>query len=138
MAAVVEYHTTQFGKTNQDRLNYRTNEYVSFIGHTDAIEADIIVFPESTLTNTSLAQFIPDPNDHVVPCNNATYGNNPIQAISCAARDHRKYVVVNMVMKRICSEEQALTPDHRPCSPDNINLYNTNVVFDRSGAIISM
>lgn len=111
---------------------------MQYIGHAEATEADIIVFPESTLTSSSMPQFIPDPIDRVVACDNATYANNPIQAISCAARQYRKYVVINLTMKRVCSEEQAVTPDERTCGPDDLNRYNTNVVFDRTGAIISM
>ena len=62
-----------------------------------------------------------------------------IQSLSCAAKTSSIYVVVNLYMKRNCTREKmANENDTRPCSRNNWNLYNTNVVFDRSGQVISV
>lgn len=97
---------------------------MAFIKSEAAADVDIMVFPEVALNGQSTAQFVPDPSDQVVPCLDASYGNNPIQAISCAARNRTMYVVINMTSKRL--------------SQGDVLLYNTNVVFDRAGKVISM
>lgn len=123
IAAVVEYAADQENNTPQQRLNLRVIEYVNFITHADAVSADIIVFPESTLTDIQLPQTVPDAAERVVPCANSAYNSNAVQSISCAARDSRKYVVINLIGRR---------------SIDNAaDLYNMNVVFDRNGEVIS-
>lgn len=117
----------------------RTTDYANYIKHADAAAADIIVFPEMTLTDRVQAQLIPDASTKTVPCEMAEYSENPIQELSCAARDAAKYVVINIVMKRNCTaEKEENVEDTRECPESNINLYNTNVVFDRSGAVISV
>lgn len=80
---------------------------------------------------------MPRPNERIIPCGNVTYDIN-LQGISCAVQRVRKYVVVNLVMRRNCSEEATENEDDRPCSGDGWNLYNTNVVFDRNGMVISL
>lgn len=124
MAAVVEFFQTNTGTTPEEELRYRVNEYVDFIQSEAAANVDIIVFPEATLNDQSTAQFVPEASDHVVPCLNASYVHNPIQAISCAARNRTMYVVINLTMKRVSLGE--------------VLLYNTNVVFDRTGKVISL
>lgn len=139
IAAVVEYSPNETGETVEQKLENRVADYVSFIGHANASTADIIVFPESTLTmDKTTEQFVPDPDDKIVPCDTEEYTGNPIQAISCAAKNKQKYVVINLTMKRKCSTEQAATNDERKCADTDLNLYNTNVVFDRTGAVISI
>lgn len=92
-----------------------------------------------TLTDRVQATFVPDAATKAVPCDLTEYADSPIQPLSCAARDAAKYVVVNLVMKRNCTEELLADPeDDRTCGESELNLYNTNVVFDRSGAIISI
>lgn len=99
---------------------------MAFIQSEEAADVDIMVFPESALNGQATAQFVPEPADQVVPCLEASYERNPIQAISCAARIRRMYVVINLTMKRLS------------VSNGTVVLYNTNVVFDRTGKVISM
>ena len=50
-----------------------------------------------------------------------------LEILSCAAKQYQTYIVVNHLEKEDCTN----------CSSDNINLYNSNIVFDRSGTIIA-
>lgn len=94
-----------------------------------------MVFPESTLNNVETAIIVPRSEERIIPCNNESYHIH-LQNISCAAQINRQYVVVNLVMQRNCSEEAIENNDDRPCSGE-WNLYNTNVVFDTNGMVIS-
>lgn len=125
VAAVVEFFQTNIGATPEDKLRFRVNEYVDFIKSEASADADIIVFPESSLNGQSTAQFVPDAADQIIPCLDASYVGNPIQDISCAARNRTMYVVINLTMKRLMSRGE-------------VYLYNSNVVFDRSGKVISV
>lgn len=50
-----------------------------------------------------------------------------LRKLSCAAKQYNVYLVVNYIEKEDCKD----------CGGDNINLYNSNIVFDRKGTIIS-
>lgn len=124
MAAVVEFAPKpRLGGTSEEQLQRRLNEYLDFINHEQAVDVDIMVFPESCLNDRFTAQIIPDVDEEVVPCTNSAYDNTPVQAISCAARNRSTYVVINLTMQR-----------HVP----ELILHNTNVVFDRTGKVVSM
>lgn len=124
VAAVVEFHSLSIGATAEEQLINRVNEYVTFIHNASAADADIIVFPESALTTVATPQYVPDASAQVVPCLDSSYADNPIQAISCAARNRTMYVIINLTMKQLNEGEEL--------------LYNTNVVFDRTGKVISV
>lgn len=47
--------------------------------------------------------------------------------MSCAAKQYNAYLVVNYIEKEDCNN----------CGGDNKNLYNSNIIFDRNGTIIS-
>lgn len=64
-------------------------------------------------------------------CRNASYDLN-LRKISCAALKLRKYVVINLTMKQLY-----IDCDSENCT-EKWNLYNTNVVFDRGGRVISL
>lgn len=81
-----------------------------------------MVFPESTLNNFNYPLEVPDPLDSVQVCGNANY-DEILQSIACAAKARQRYVVINITEK---SNETGTTKH-----------YNTNVVFDRNGAVIS-
>lgn len=105
------------------------------------INLDIIVFPELTLNNFGTAFEIPEPEEKVSPCDNESYAlADAVKEISCAAKNSQRYVVVNIVTKTRCPDTDMISQDDpRNCSDraDGFSYYNTNVVFDRSGAIIS-
>lgn len=52
-----------------------------------------------------------------------------MRKISCAARDNKIYVVINIAEKVPCNNGS--------CSRDKMLYYNSNVVFDRTGKIIA-
>lgn len=114
--------------------------YLSLIHFPGALGLDILVFPEATLNSRSTAEFIPDIEDNITPCDDINYNENSpiITAISCAARDTDKYIVINLSEKSLCPDRQQIAfNDTRPCPADKINIYNTNVVFDNRGVLVS-
>lgn len=96
--------------------------YLDFINAKEAENVDILVFPESTLNNYNLPFAVPDPRHLTVVCGNTSY-HSVMQSIACAAQKTKKYVVINITER---SNETGSTKHH-----------NTNVVFDRNGAVVS-
>ena len=47
------------------------------------------------------------------------------------AQTHQMYIVANFVEKELCSADPDLS-----CPEDGFSLFNTNIVFDRAGALI--
>ncbi|GLG94031.1 Vanin-like protein 1 [Gryllus bimaculatus] len=107
--------------------------------------ADVVVFPEVGLTGMEvpgerpllrpLLSRVPDPasRPRPVPCDApapaAPTVSDVVRNASCAARRSAVYLVVNLPEEAPCAGE----PD---CPPDGFFIYNTNVVFDRTGALI--
>ncbi|KAH8409249.1 hypothetical protein KR009_011235, partial [Drosophila setifemur] len=111
--------------------------YVEIINSANASATDIIVFPESTLNGLSSTTFVPSPEDGVNPClsdPNATIYEELLVTLSCAARNASKYVVINLTEKQKCEDAPE---DPRPCASDGLSIFNTNVVFDRQGVVVS-
>lgn len=131
------------GRTNDTSLTsaqifkLNTDKYVEIMSAEEAANVDIIVFPENTLNRQDTAVVLPKENDfHLVDiCTNTTFDEN-IRSIACAAKNLKKYVVINVTTKRNCVEEREDQIFPVPCT-DERNLYNTNVVFNRVGVIIS-
>lgn len=114
-----------------------TRRYVDIIKSDEVEEADIITFPESTLNPVEKPVIVPKPEDKAVPCGSEKY-SDVVNKISCAAKEAKKYVVVNVVMQRNCKEEAAAYNDTRPCTKGDINIYNTAVAFDRTGTVVAV
>lgn len=102
---------------------------------------DIIVFSEMTLNQLETAYEIPEIEEKISPCDNDSYPpDNLLKRISCGAKEHQRYVVVNMVTKAKCPDSDMIDQkDPRKCTDrdDGFSYYNTNVVFDRNGTLIS-
>lgn len=111
-------------------------QYLKIINSTDVENAEIIIFPECTLNSIKRPETVPKVEEKIVPCGNVQYGGM-VQAISCAAKTARKYVVINLYMQRNCRSESSAN-DSRPCTRGDINIYNTAVVFDRNGMVVAM
>lgn len=104
-------------------------------------DLDIIVFPEMTLNQLETAYEIPEVVEKITPCDNSSYAqDNLVKQLSCAAKTFRRYTVVNMVTKAKCPDSDMIAQnDPRNCTDrdDGFSYYNTNVVFDRNGTVIS-
>lgn len=93
---------------------------------------DILVFPEMTFNTRHQAFYIPDPEERVSPCLSTDERlDAALQKISCSAAETKKYVVINVVEKRNVTGEEDGEEEEKEVN------YNSNVVFDRSGVIIS-
>lgn len=141
VAAVVEYPFQSIPSDSSQaeaavRLTRRIDDYVALIGQAAAAEADIIVFPEATLTQPDQSQLVPQPEDRIAPYLSQDYPSDGLMSrISEAALRNRIYVVINLTMRRPCESVATV----RVCEPHETTVrFNTNVVFDRSGTVISM
>lgn len=114
--------------TSAQMFQYNANKYIDILSSEEASNVDILVFPENTLNKQVTAVIIPNENEFDIDlCTNQTYNEN-LRNIACAAKRLRKYVVINLTTKWICTER---------CT-DEWELYNTNVVLNRDGVIISI
>lgn len=125
-------------------------------------DADIIVFPEGTLTpDYSSSVPVPEPENKIIPhkhkyynkydvCPYATtaertnrkkeisitlYSNYEFQVLSViskAAAKEKVYVVTNLYERIECGQDQ-----QQECPPIGFLNSNTDVVFDRNGTVIA-
>jgi len=138
VAGVVEFSLDNI-KNPVELLTAHTKRFVEIIKRDDTKNVDVLVFPEAVLNGVNTAIPVPDPKAKTVPCENQAY-NGPLNDISCAAKVSGKYVVINIYMQTDCTAEQTANPnDTTPCTVPGkkLNIYNTNVVFDRAGAVIA-
>lgn len=101
---------------------------------------DIIIFPESTLNGMLTAPEIPEVAENISPCDDEKFEEgNVAKKISCSANQHKRYVVINISTKAKCPDvDMDDQNDPRNCTrTDGFSYYNTNVVFDRNGVVIS-
>ncbi|KAK0164546.1 hypothetical protein PV328_003162 [Microctonus aethiopoides] len=120
VGAVVEYFPISDGTNASAIINENAKNFIKFINTAYENDVDIIVFPESSLTmklrnnsnlrnyNLYTSSYIPDPKDNKVPCDDSS--SNVLPEVNCTGDK--------------CPENGHL-------------LYNTNVVFDRNGAVIA-
>uniref|UniRef100_A0A182WFT3 CN hydrolase domain-containing protein n=1 Tax=Anopheles minimus TaxID=112268 RepID=A0A182WFT3_9DIPT len=132
-AGVVEFSSDRvIDETPETSTANRLAQYLNIIDSGEANVTDVLVFPESTLNRRETASFVPHPQDQIAPCNNLQY-ERVVRDISCAARNRKKYIVINLTEKAKCPDQF----DTRPCSPDGLYHFNTNVAFDREGVVVS-
>jgi len=132
-AGVVEYQPVPGSGSPSATLLTNLDEYLNLIIRTSV---DIIIFPESSLNTLETASIVPDAEDAITPCNNGSF-DNLIQQLSCTASATRRYVVVNVKEKAFCSDRQQVEFGDSRCGANNSNIYNTNVVFNRNGVVVS-
>lgn len=141
IAGVVEFsHERNESFTPEQRLAINLARYLKIMNEAPA-NLDIILFPEATLNINLTAVEIPEVAEKISPCGNSSYpADGLLNQISCSARNFKRYVVVNMVTKVTCPDaDMTAFEDPRDCSEhkDKMSYYNTNVVFDRNGTLIS-
>lgn len=122
--------------TSAQMFQYNANKYIEILSSEEAINVDILVFPENTLNRQDTAVIIPNENEFDIDlCANVTYDVN-VRNIACTAKRLRKYVVINLTTKWNCTERAGENNlDH--CT-NEWELYNTNVVLNRDGVVISI
>ncbi|XP_036336929.1 vanin-like protein 3 [Rhagoletis pomonella] len=138
VAGVVEFRPDFIGLTTAQLIANHTAAYKEIFASPEALETDIVVFPEGTLNNDFQPTYVPAAEDAVIPCllaNQSSRYEDFLVELSCAARTNRKYLVINLTEKENCADNAAFDP--RPCATNGLNIYNTNVVFDREGRVIS-
>ncbi|XP_037931637.1 vanin-like protein 1 [Teleopsis dalmanni] len=138
IAGVVEFRPASYqADTTLPKIEENLNSYISIVSSDAAVSTDIIIFPESTLNSDDEAIFIPDPSLEANALCDLLQPNiyhTLLVQLSCAAKKYQKYLLINLTEKENCT---TVPEDTRPCSSNGINIFNTNVVFDRSGVIIS-
>lgn len=103
--------------------------------------ADILVFPEFGLTATAnnsresiepFAQPIPSVSASlpIIPCDAGSY-SKILTECSCMAKHNSMAILVNTIDSQKCFTADA------NCPSDGQFLYNTDVLFDQSGAIVA-
>lgn len=132
----MEFKPAVAGVNSSQQLADHLEGYINILESAEAADTDIIVFPEGTLNNQFHLTYVPSEQDKVVPClsNPDNQYADFFVKLSCTARKVRKYLVINLTEKENCPSS---VDDPRPCASNNLNIYNTNVVFDREGRVIS-
>lgn len=140
VAGVVEYNvdqgltTDELSWTSAQMFQYNAGKYIDILHSDEATNVDILVFPENTLNRQDTAVIIPNENEfHLDLCTDIAYNVN-LRNIACAAKSLRKYVVINLTTKWNCTGEN---DSHHRCT-NEWELYNTNVVLNRDGFVISI
>uniref|UniRef100_A0A1Y1MWH4 CN hydrolase domain-containing protein n=1 Tax=Photinus pyralis TaxID=7054 RepID=A0A1Y1MWH4_PHOPY len=140
-AAVVNYLHI-YADYPKELFKENVEQYVNLMRNASREYADIIVFPEYGLVDlytiysavdkniTELekySSYIPEPSEKVVPCEDSKYQKYEQQLveISCAARIHAIYTVINL-------PEKAINKD-----TGEMEFYNTNAILDKSGTVIA-
>ncbi|KAF2897745.1 hypothetical protein ILUMI_08431 [Ignelater luminosus] len=133
-AAVLEYSPILSGISPTDNILKNSRAYVNYMINAKRQGVEIIVFPEDGLTGWDIgienfdhvSTEVPDPSEKISPCIRTQHGNYSkfFVDLSCGARDQRIYAVVNLI-------ESSYTHDKKKI------YYNTNVAFDRTGAVIA-
>ncbi|KAK9692980.1 Vanin C-terminal domain [Popillia japonica] len=133
-AAVLEYSPQTRDAAHSDIEYVMTNvwRYVDFIQQAVVKQANIVIFPEYGLTTTILpanlfdiSSVVPNASLRISPCNDRSNYTNFLVDLSCAANEHNIHVVVNLI-------------ERETNNSTNVTLYyNTNVVFDTTGAVIA-
>ncbi|KAB7494993.1 Vanin-like protein 1, partial [Armadillidium nasatum] len=122
-------------------------------------QADILVAPEGGLSGSmenpgnltwllTYSTYVPNPWDSVVPCNISESNPNieALKILSCTAIEESIYIVVNLAEAHPCSAEtipSAPWSEYNTyeasdnCPNGGFYIHNTEIVFDRTGAIIA-
>lgn len=135
VAGVVEYNEQPVNNSNPDSLfEENANRYIDIINSTEAADVDIIVFPASCLNSQNRTVLLPE-NIEVDLCSavNTTYSQD-LRKIACAARDLKKYVVLNLYIRNNCSTVYNIKDNRTALA---CSVRNANIVLDRTGKVIS-
>ncbi|XP_038217529.1 vanin-like protein 1 isoform X3 [Zerene cesonia] len=127
VAAVVEYEVLSNTDTN-------IANYIRIIKEASEQNADIVVFPEMTLNRGNRNVEVPiygRLKEYPVPALHEDLYDSILVSMSSAARNNRIYVVINVQEEMNCANAPG-----EECPENKVYLFNTDVVFDRNGAVI--
>ncbi|XP_075537853.1 pantetheinase-like isoform X2 [Dermacentor variabilis] len=134
-AAVYEHVQDVLSKERAEAVAANLAAYRLATANASRENADIIVFPEDGIlyqfkNREEAGKWAEDiPKAGVVPCGSE---ETPLLAnLSCLAKDHKMYLVANIVDKKPCNESE------HDCPRDKVKYFNTNVAFDRNGTLVS-
>ncbi|XP_050043889.1 pantetheinase-like [Dermacentor andersoni] len=134
-AAVYEHVQDVSSKERAEAVAVNLAAYRLATANASRENADIIVFPEDGIlyrfkNREEVGKWAEDiPKAGVVPCGSE---ETPLLAnLSCLAKDHKMYLVANIVDKKPCNESE------HDCPRDKVKYFNTNVAFDRNGTLVS-
>ncbi|CAB3220552.1 unnamed protein product [Arctia plantaginis] len=128
VAAVVEYIVNNSVEAN--KANYE-----ALIEQAAQQNADVIVFPELTLTNATTSFTVPIHGllrEYPIPALRPDLYDGLLVAMSAAARRNAIYVVINGRESVDCRQPQ----QGEDCPEQQLYIFNTNVVIDRNGSVI--
>ncbi|XP_017089670.2 vanin-like protein 3 [Drosophila bipectinata] len=127
-AGVVEFRPSIVGGSSEQLLAENLEGYLQLIAAGNGT-TDILVFPEATLNTVLQLTAVPASTDQSL-CDESSQDDPEIapflRRLACAAQEFHTYLVVNVKEK---------APDEGSAS--GYAVYNTNVVFDRNGAVVS-
>ncbi|XP_072934499.1 vanin-like protein 2 isoform X3 [Epargyreus clarus] len=127
IAAVVEYQV-------QSDISVNVQNYVRLIKEASEQNADIMVFPEMTLTRGNRSISVPIfgiLKEYPVPADRPDLYDEMLVTFSQTAKQYQIYVVINIQEIVDCNDAPG-----EYCPEKKVYLFNTNVVFDRNGAVI--
>lgn len=136
-AAVAEFRPVVRG-TSLQMLEQNLAGYLELIAAANR-STDIIVFPEASLNSVLQLTAVPAPSQRSL-CNDAVTDNDDddddvadfLRQLACAAVEAETYLVINVKEREGCSNDT-----DSDCPERGYRLYNTNVVLDRRGAVVS-
>lgn len=108
-------------------------KYTAILDNALKNNADILVFPEDVISSDANAiMYIPEAAQNTTPCDDFSpidFDGALLRAFSCAARQAKLYLVLNLREKIKCVTMCAVTGP--------FIYHSTNVVFNRNGTVIS-
>ncbi|KAK4878066.1 hypothetical protein RN001_010572 [Aquatica leii] len=137
-AAVVEYYPDPNKQlAPEEKVRKNIDGYLKIL---DEIEKkhklDIIVFPEATLTITAFVETKIDISPYTFEISDSsdslctTQETTSLTRLACAAQKLKTYMVINLYERARCKSTSE-------CSKIGWDFYNTNIVLDRNGSVIS-
>ncbi|GBN29173.1 Pantetheinase [Araneus ventricosus] len=138
-------------------LDSPLEQHIVLTSNHSRLEVDIIVFPECGLYPCEKAnrnvlktfvEDIPDPKlGYVNPCiqKDKFHNHQILSKLSCLAQEYRLFIVANTIDMKKCKRSDTCDADgiddcpskDSKCPDDGVYFYNTNIVFDRKGALVT-
>ncbi|KAH8265158.1 hypothetical protein KR044_008583 [Drosophila immigrans] len=132
-AGVVEFRPAIAGANSSQLLAENLKAYLELIEAANGT-TDIIVFPEATLNSLLQLTTVPQPNATPSLCHTHVAAvADFMRQLACAAVAAKTYLLFNVKEREDCDADVG----DLDCPARGYRLFNTNVVIDRRGAIVS-